>query len=803
MNVRPVACFLVACTSLLSGCVDVGPRIFGMTPWSATVALGRPQTSAADLTGDGRSELVTQFRWAGSVLEQVDALHLSTGTGSTIEQTNFDGRVLEPGFLDIDGDGGAEILVPVLRRDSLFLTLVDGRGVKHNSFLLATGQPRDEPDGGTLPWDPRLTGHHLVDFDGDGVRDLVSVVVTGYARSPRGILVHRLSDGVLLDSLLLGATLYESHLLEPAPGRPAELFISTFATNNGGRAGGFSDDRGYLLTVALQDSLRVTWSRELDFQWGDAYGRFGDFDGDGDRELVTVAGRSESTTRLEILEPPDWRSVRRADFAGRFDALAVVDLDRDAVDEILAPEGGDEIWALDGDLRVLRRRPLMPGLGNLHVAGDLDGDGVDEIFVRRGSGVVWLDRSLRTNAFIRTQGSVIQPIAEYVHHGRGTLPGLLIRTNGGAELATLTRNPTYRALQAGLGLGLMLVPLAGWGYLRRRRRSGQTRRSLLRALAAADPSVLGLVDGRGRVLWSTARGHPVLEAMGGPLDADPDRKVLQARGSARAGPAADLVLTRIDGPGPLLWLVRDRSVEVSREAERAKTWPLVARRVAHDVKNPLTSILLTLQRLQVEYRDRAPEVAPDLDRYSDRIEARVEHVRLLTSNFLKLTSPDGPDLEPVDLHPVVARMADRLVRELPTDVELSARVSDGPAWIPGDAEQVESAVGNLVANAVDAMPDGGVLTVVLRASAHGGGAELGRVVVEVRDTGTGLTPEARDRMFHPGFSTREGGWGIGLTLVREIAETHRATLEIESERGVGTVVSMAFPAYPPPRAVGS
>jgi two-component system nitrogen regulation sensor histidine kinase NtrY len=241
------------------------------------------------------------------------------------------------------------------------------------------------------------------------------------------------------------------------------------------------------------------------------------------------------------------------------------------------------------------------------------------------------------------------------------------------------------------------------------------------------------------------------------------------------------------------WIVR---LEAPADASE-RAWRMMAQRIAHAVKNPLTHMLLTVQRLQTEYRERAPAVASRLDPYADRIQDGVGQLRRLTSSFLKLVDLAEPELRPTDLGQVLAEFATQTRGRLPHDIQLRLEVEGEVPSAPIDREQVHVALDNLVTNAVNALEAGGTITLALSPAPGPGpapGGEAGDYVqVEVMDTGKGIAPDDRVHIFEPGYSTAEDGSGLGLAIVRKIVADHGGHVSVDSEVGVGSVFTLLFP----------
>ena len=203
--------------------------------------------------------------------------------------------------------------------------------------------------------------------------------------------------------------------------------------------------------------------------------------------------------------------------------------------------------------------------------------------------------------------------------------------------------------------------------------------------------------------------------------------------------------------------------------------------VAHEIRNPLGSIDL--------YAGLIAGDLPASDERKQHIEKVIEEVRRLNgviSEFLEFARPAPAQPQPTELAPLVANAAFLLAPEMQAaGIRYEEHVApDLVCYI--DAEQMEQALVNLMKNAVQAMRDGGHLTV--RATAEGEG-----VVVEVADDGPGMSEEVQVRLFEPFFTTKEKGSGLGMALVARAVDENRGWIEIDSRQGVGTVCRMRLP----------
>jgi signal transduction histidine kinase len=235
---------------------------------------------------------------------------------------------------------------------------------------------------------------------------------------------------------------------------------------------------------------------------------------------------------------------------------------------------------------------------------------------------------------------------------------------------------------------------------------------------------------------------------------------------------------------------RDRLVQ----AERVAAWRELARRLAHELKNPLFPLQITVENLQ-RAREANPEQFDEVFRESTAtLLAELQNLRTILNRFGDFAKMPAPERQPLDLNELVrgvVRLFEAQFRapgRAPIRAEL--RLEEGLAPIHADPHLLRRAVENLVLNALDAMPEGGTLT--LSTARRDGSAEL-----LVADTGKGLTPEERDRLFTPYYTTKQHGTGLGLAIVQSVVSDHGGTIAVESAPERGTTFRILLPAGGP------
>ena len=224
-------------------------------------------------------------------------------------------------------------------------------------------------------------------------------------------------------------------------------------------------------------------------------------------------------------------------------------------------------------------------------------------------------------------------------------------------------------------------------------------------------------------------------------------------------------------------------------SNRLAAWADMARQVAHEVKNPLTPIQLSAEHLRRVFADRSEDFASTLQTCTDTILKQVRTLRGIVTEFSAFARPPAEELSPQDPRAMLEEAIRPYQAGLPPRVDLKLDLDGGAPAVRADRRLLERAIVNLLENALQAVGDAGSIRVSLRTRDDGR-----RVEIEVRDSGPGVAPEVRDRIFEPFFSTKTSGSGLGLALVKKIAEDHGGGVSLESTPGEPTRARLWLPA---------
>ncbi|MGH9605953.1 MAG: ATP-binding protein [Terracidiphilus sp.] len=228
------------------------------------------------------------------------------------------------------------------------------------------------------------------------------------------------------------------------------------------------------------------------------------------------------------------------------------------------------------------------------------------------------------------------------------------------------------------------------------------------------------------------------------------------------------------------------------QSERVAAWRELARRLAHELKNPLFPLQLTVENL-ARARDLPPEEFDDVFRESTAtLSVEIANLKAIVGRFSDFSKMPKPVLERIDAKDVVARVRSFFAAAGTGDakIRIECEVANETMPLDADPELLHRALSNLVLNAMDAMPNGGTLTI----SAHPRGD---KVELRVADTGAGLTPEECERLFTPYYTTKQHGTGLGLAIVQSVVADHEGTIAVESRVGGGAAFIITLPAAGP------
>ena len=218
-----------------------------------------------------------------------------------------------------------------------------------------------------------------------------------------------------------------------------------------------------------------------------------------------------------------------------------------------------------------------------------------------------------------------------------------------------------------------------------------------------------------------------------------------------------------------------RRTEELRRAEKIAAWQEIAQKLAHEIKNPLTPIQLSAQRLHRRYHNNPGEYADLLEQCTQTIITAVEGLRHLLDEFSQLARLPAPELSSLKLDEVIEATID-IFGEFPDHIDVQVDVPSDLPSVLGDVEHLKRAFLNLIKNGLEAMDDIPKGTLTIRAFPS---TDKSKVYVHFSDTGRGIPPDVREKLFTPHVSTKRDGMGLGLAIVKKIMTDLAGDIHLE------------------------
>jgi two-component system nitrogen regulation sensor histidine kinase NtrY len=406
---------------------------------------------------------------------------------------------------------------------------------------------------------------------------------------------------------------------------------------------------------------------------------------------------------------------------------------------------------------------------------------------------------------------VTRPIAALAASARRVGAGdfdALVEVEGGDEIAALSR--AFNAMTSELRKSRAELVAANAEMVATNQRVDEERRRVRTILARLDAGVVAFGETRallflnetaGRLLGrGTTPAPTTLDALLAPERLVPLRAFLE-RAMEEAGPreatlkigprVLEARVTRIHAASgeAASWVVTLEDTTALVAAERASAWEEAARRMAHEIKNPLTPIRLAAERMRRRAlgRDADPDTLASVVREgASTIIEEVTTLASLVDTFGRFARLPAADLAPTDLGAVVQQVT-KLYANVKRNVTVSADVPQALPLVRADAEQVKRALINLVDNAIAATPGGGRVRIAALVAD-------GRARLAVEDDGPGIPEAERERVFDPAYSTKARGSGLGLAIVARIAAEHAGRVRVEENAPHGCRFLLEWPA---------
>ena len=227
----------------------------------------------------------------------------------------------------------------------------------------------------------------------------------------------------------------------------------------------------------------------------------------------------------------------------------------------------------------------------------------------------------------------------------------------------------------------------------------------------------------------------------------------------------------------------EESAQKLASSEREQAWREMAKQVAHEVKNPLTPMRLSVQSFQRMFDPKDPEIHKKVDEYSKTLIQQIDTMSKIAEAFSNFAKMPAQNLEQLDIVEVVERALEIFPSE---NIKFSA--TNFEIIATADKDQINRIVNNLVKNAIQSVPENKIPDIEVELS-----EKDEHVYIKVKDNGSGIDDTISQKIFEPKFTTKTSGMGLGLPMIKNIIETYNGSISYDTTKGEGTVFVVSFP----------
>jgi len=750
-----------------------------------------------DMNGDERDEFIRKRSQGISIID--DQLKI-------IRECYYD--TIGFGYIwtsDINNDGIAEIFVTLRRELTDFLAVFDASFKEIVPFFpTITGEDRNKNDY----WEGGIYPCGLIDVNDDGLLDVLTVIGTGLDVSPRGLAVFDLKTQKMLWKYLIGPMVWKVFIEDlNGDGKP-EIVFETSAPANGNYANNTDDKHTYVIVLSKKGKL--LWQKEVGGYFSRTFLRISDLDLDGKKEIVVALRTIRPTPEKDaiiIFDGSDGR-IKKYYREGSFMGLECADLTRDGKDEIIVGNRDGKLMIFDQNLDLISCYNGKGGI-ELKAVFDTDGNGVPELFAfTEDEKLIVLNNRLKEIANIRlpihldfndynTSGSV-----QSVKEGLNKRILLILPMKKGDKFSLLALAPIVPVFPFPILLliifGIIIFILS---YLYARKKVFPKIRFPIPELLEKTKEGYIILNKKGKVLFANESAEKILGAenlVGEKLK----EKLTTATKEIIEKDEGQIIIKTPEGEKILKlkrmkikkgFILRIEDITKEEHLKRIESWAPVAQKLAHGIKNPLSTILGAMEQLEIKYNKEE-----GIKRYIELVKEEILRLKKMSDAFMKFTKLSPPVLQPKNINELIKNVMIRYQSICQAmEIKVEYELDNNLPLIPIDEEGIANVLNIIIENGIEAMEKGGILKIKI-ATMERFEKEVGKIKnylrIEVSDTGKGIPEKYLNKVFDPYFTyDKLFGTGLGLTLAKRIIENHNGFIEITSKEKVGTTVSVYLP----------
>lgn len=797
---------------------------------------------SVDLEDDGIEEIIECIGFF---------CQIKTQSGIVQRQFNFDtGVVYIVGAFDMDNDRNKEVVFSVTYDDRVLLKTFNNSGSK----TLLGYKGKDIRVVSEFKYDSYF--HHGITYDlnNDGNNDLIGFVHTGFDLYPRGLFAYDYKHNKELWHYWIAPTVSrQKPILYDLDGDTAkEIVFGTFSPCNGAVFDGIDDRKSWIFV--LNRAGHLLWRKQIGDESTFTLIWVGDINSDTIVDIVACESYGLASNKephcITILNAQNGTIQKNRVIGERFLGMVVDDYDQDNKIEIITGNTDGSLRIFDENLELINEKKF-PTAVEISAVADLDGNSKKEILLFTSNGeIAILNENLEIQCLYECQLGKIRN-CQLIRNGKT----FNIITQSDVKMKNEFIYTIYKVAET------FTSPLIPTGYLK----------NIIIVLL----SLTLIITISYHILFAKRMKKLISESPFGIIILNSDNKIVSYNSQAGKiiGETKEKISKFVETAEiKKMWTdaIEQKSLNVSlndknlsvdfKKVNNTKylfirdlsseilandiiSWAGFAQKLAHEIKNPLSTINLTLQRIQSVCKEKLGKIGESIDKYTSSALEEVARLRETVDKFMRILSLEKPNIMLVNVNELLDKILGQHKLRKPRGIKIQKFYASDLPMIYCDESQIATTFSNIIENAFEAMGSKGILTVRTNVTdtinahvstnnkAHSAtstrleqpynlntefqtannsqnikGEEISSpattaeikkiqryVEIRIEDTGEGMSEDQLNNLFRPFWTTKKSGTGLGLVIASRIIHIHKGKIEITSRKNLGTVVTILLP----------
>jgi len=781
-----------------------------------------------DLNHNFNSELIEVYKGNFHLknykykIQIVDLFH---STNSHLDSENIWDELKDVKAHDFTNDGRKEIIYIYERNDSLFLKCYDLFSDKKKKYLL----DKYFLSVKKLDVDEYWKGTSIIwgfnDLNHDGYDDVLINIHANYEKLPRGVIAYDVHNKKELWYFPAGTVIANIEVADLNHDGINEILLSTSSPGNGAVNNGTDDFHSYFLVV--DETGKLIFKKEMGGENSNTKIKYNYFTSRLKKDIISLTCSwnyyTEGNNPLVIW---GWDKNLKFYIKKETNQLPIINeyeiLPYNGSPHIFTTTKTQKLQVLNSNLKVVDTLGLGNDITGYVGSYDLERDGVAEY--------LWKINNTKT-AVYNSDFELICTMPRFskifeIEKGRGRVNGFAVFNSNGtiSEISlskiSITRKFLTKPWEKIIA-GLIIVNLLFIFFLYYKSGNWNWYRDQLKYFENSAFAVF-VLDSNGKVVTCNKRGEEILNlsldkitsyfapnlfekthyeiaqwiriCLNEKQNSKSTFKIRSNEVEQTLEIHLQFIFSRLGRKEGVLLVMND--ITPILQSKKAAAWLTIAQKLAHEIKNPLTTIRLSLQRIQMEYENK-PELKENLEELIEDSLNEATRVRKVVDDFMRFSKTETDNPSSVNIKELIQDIVNKYLLTMPNKIEIKTEIDKNLPAITVVESQIYSAFSNIMDNAIESIHQKGSILIKM------GMAEIFEnksvfgireyVVIEISDTGCGMDKSVLDKIFQPFYTTKEGGSGLGLIIVNKIVEDHGGTIEIFSKKDLGTNVTIKLP----------